>query len=136
MNNSLWKPWLITTFTIAVAGIVMRSIWQIVVIPTADSMIIFIPLIIALIGANALLAYVVIKPERLTSVFSLTVIALVLTAGLIAGIVHFINFILSPLADPFWSKVISSCILGSSLSAYFLILWFFWSLRQKREIHG
>ena len=136
MNSSLWKPWLIATFTLAAAGIVIRSIWQIVVIPTADSMAIFLPLILALVFVNALLIYIVLKPERLTSLLTLMVISLALTAGLIAGVIHFINFILSPLADHFWSKVISACILTSSLSAYFLILWFFWSLRQKGQSNG
>jgi hypothetical protein len=136
MNSSSWKPWLIATFSIAVIGIVIRAIWQIAVIPTAGTMIIFIPLILAMVGADLLLVYVVLKPERLTNLFSLILISVALTAGLIAGVTHFVNFIISPLADPFWSKVVSSCILASSLSAYFLILWFFWSLRQKRQSDG
>ena len=136
MNDKLWKPWLIGTFTIAVIGIVIRSIWQIVVITTSGTMVIFIPLILALVGANALLIYIVLKPERLTNMLSLTVITLVLTGGLIAGVSHFYNFIISPLADPFWSKVISACVLSSSVSAYFLIIWFLWSLRKKRQRDG
>lgn len=136
MNDKLWKPWIIGTFTIAVIGIVIRSIWQIVVITTSGTMVIFIPLILALVGANALLIYIVLKPERLTNMLSLTVITLVLTGGLIAGVSHFYNFIISPLADPFWSKVISACVLSSSVSAYFLIIWFLWSLRKKRQRDG
>ena len=136
MNDKLWKPWIIGTFTIAVIGIVIRSIWQIVVITTSGTMVIFIPLILALVGANALLIYIVLKPERLTNMLSLTVITLVLTGGLIAGVSHFYNFIISPLADPFWSKVISACVLSSSVSAYFLIIWFLWSLRIKRKRDG
>jgi hypothetical protein len=99
-------------------------------------MLIFIPLILALIGANALLIYIVAKPERLTNLFSLTVITLVLTGGLIAGVTHYYNFIVSPLADPFWCKVISACVLTSSVSAYFLIIWSLWSLRKKRQRNG
>jgi hypothetical protein len=136
MNSSLWKPWLIATFSVAVAGLVIRAIWQVVVIPTADTMVIFIPLVLALVGVDLLVVYIVLKPERLTNLFSLILISVALTAGLIAGVTHFVNFIISPLADPFWSKVVSSCILASSLSTYFLILWFFWSLRQKRQSDG
>ena len=136
MNSSLWKSWLIVIITVAVAGGVIRSIWQIVVIPTSGTMLIFIPAILALIGGNTLLAYIIVKPERLTSLLSLTVMTLVLTGGLVAGTIHFINFIISPLADPFWSKVISSCILFSCVSGYFMILWFLWSLRKKRQING
>jgi hypothetical protein len=136
MNNAIWKPWIIGTLTIAVAGIVIRSIWQIVVITTPGTMLIFIPLILALVGANALLIYIVARPERLTNLFSLTIITLVLTGGLIAGVTHFVNFIISDLAHHFWSKVISACVLSSSVSAYFLIIWFLWSLRIKRQRHG
>jgi hypothetical protein len=136
MNNTLWKPWIIATFTIAVIGIVIRSIWQIVVITTPGTMLIFIPLILALAGANALLIYIVVKPERLTNLLSLTVITLVLTGGLVAGVTHFVNFIISPLASHFWSKVISACVLSSSVSTYFLIIWFLWSLRIKRQRDG
>jgi hypothetical protein len=99
-------------------------------------MLIFIPLILALVGANVLLIYIVAKPERLTNLFSLTVITLVLTGGLIAGVSHFYNFIVSPLADPFWSKVISACVLSSSVSAYFFIICSLWSLRIKRQHDG
>lgn len=136
MNNRLLKIWLIATITVAIIGIVIRSFWQIVVIPTPGTMVIFIPLIVALLVANALFAYIVARPERLRSIFSLTVITLVLTGGLVAGVTHFINFIISPLADPFLSKVISACVLSSSLSAYLLILYFLWSLRKTRGSHG
>ena len=136
MNNITLKIWLIITFTVAVLGIVIRSIWQIVVIPTSGTMIIFIPLIIALVGANALLAYIALEPPRIRNIFSLTVITTALTGGLVAGVAHFYNFIISPLAEPFWSKVIGACVLSSSVSAYFLIICFLWSLRKTKESHG
>ena len=56
MNYSRLKIWFIVAFTFAVIAVVIRSIWQIVVIPTPGTMLIFIPLILALLGMNALFA--------------------------------------------------------------------------------
>ncbi len=130
MNYSRLKSWFIVTFTLAVIAIVIRAIWQIVVIPTPGTMLIFIPLILALIGANALFAYLVIKPEKLKSRWFATGMTVVLTAGLLAGVTHFVRFIISPLADPFLCKVIGAFVLSSSVSAYFLLIYIIWSLRR------
>jgi hypothetical protein len=130
MKYSPLKVWLIVTFTLAVIGIVIRAIWQIVVITTPGTMLIFIPLILALIGANALFAYLVIRPEKLKSRWFAAGITVALTAGLLAGITHFVRFIISPLADPTLSKVISAFVLSSSVSAYFIIIYIVWSHRR------
>jgi len=132
MNHAHRRTWFIITFTLAALAIIIRSIWQIVVIPTPGTMLIFIPLIIGMLGADILFAYLVIKPEKIRSVAFLTGITVVLTAGLIAGVTHFVRFIISPVADPFWSKVVGWLVLSSSVSAYFLLLNFLWSLRKTR----
>ena len=133
MINSRFKTWCIITFSMAVIAIVMRAIWQIVVIPTPKTMLIFVPLIVALIGANALIAYLVIKPEKTKSLpFSIGMTA-ALSAGLLAGVTHFYRFIISPQADPFFSKVISWLIVLSSVSAYGIFLYVIWSLRKARN---
>jgi len=135
MNYTRLRIWFIITFTLAVIAIVIRAIWQIVVIPTPSTMLIFIPLIAALIGMNTLFAYFVIYPEKLRSMPFITGVTFALTAGLVAGVTHFIRFIISPEADPFWSKVIGWLIVLSSISAYLLILNIIWSFRKKKS-HG
>ncbi len=130
MNYSRLKSWFIVTFTLAVIAIVIRAIWQIVVIPTPGTMLIFIPLILALIGANALFVYLVIRPEKLKSRWFATGMTVVLTAGLLAGVTHFVRFIISPLADHYLCKVIGAFVLSSSVSAYFLLIYAIWSLRR------
>ena len=135
MNYTRLRIWFIITFTLAVIAIVIRAIWQIVVIPTPSTMLIFIPLIAALIGMNTLFAYFVIYPEKLRSMPFITGVTSALTAGLVAGVTHFIRFIISPEADPFWSKVIGWLIVLSSISAYLLILNIIWSFRKKKS-HG
>ena len=130
MNYSRLKIWSIVTFTIVVIAIVIRYIWQIVIIPTPGTMLIFIPLILALLGMNALFAYLVVNTQKLRSLPFLIGVTVALTAGLLAGITHFIRFIISPEADPALSKVIGSFVVLSSLSAYLLVLRIIWSLRK------
>ena len=64
MNKLNLRVWFIVSFTFAVIAVTIRAIWQIVVIPTSGTMLIFIPLIAAMLGMNALFAYLVINPEK------------------------------------------------------------------------
>jgi len=133
MGKSRFRTWCVITFTMAVIAIVIRAIWQIVVIPTPKTMLIFIPLIVALIIVDALVAYLVLKPEKLKSLpFSIGV-TVGLTAGLLAGVTHFYRFIISPVADPFFSKAIGWLVVTSSVSAYFILVYVIWSLRKTGE---
>jgi len=133
MNYSRLKVWCTITFTMAVIAIVIRAIWQIVVIPTPHTMLIFVPLIVALLGVDALVVYLVFKPEKLKSLPFSIGITVGLTAGLLAGVTHFVRFIISTQADPFFSKVIGYLIVLSSVSAYFIFLYVIWSLRKGRN---
>ena len=130
MNYSRLKIWFIVSFTFAVIGMVTRTIWQIVVIPTPGTMLIFIPLLLAILGMNALFAYLVVNPQKLRSKPFLIWITVALTAGLLAGVTHFARFILSPEAEPVLSKIISSSVVLSSISIYLLVLWIIWSFRK------
>jgi len=129
MNYSYLKIGIIVSFTLAVIAVVIRSIWQIVAIPTAGTMVIFIPLILTLLGADALIAYLTVKPslKKLGKLPVAIGITLVLTAGLVAGVFHFAHFIPSPEAAPLLSKIIGCLVLLSSLTAYPLMLWLIWS---------
>jgi hypothetical protein len=133
MNYKLLKTWFIITFTLAVIAIVIRGIWQIVVIPTAGTMLIFIPLIIALLGMNAFFAYMITKPQRMKSRWFAVGSTIALSAGLLAGVTHFVRFIISDEADPPLSKVISALVLASSVSIYFIIIYAVWSYRRSRK---
>ncbi len=133
MNYSRLRIWFIVTFTLAVLAIVIRAVWQIIVIPTTGTMLIFIPLIVAILGMNALFAYLVVNPRKLRGLPFLIGVTAALTAGLLAGVSHFVRFIISPLAEPALCKMISSFVLLSSVSAYLLILWIIWSLRKAEK---
>ena len=56
-----------------------------------------------------------------------------ITAGLLAGVTHFVRFIISPLADPALCKVIGMLVLLSSVSAYLVVVFLIWSLRKTGE---
>lgn len=131
MNWSCLRIWLIATFTIAITGIAIRAIWQIVAIPTPDTMLIFIPLTVSLLGVNVFFAYLIFNPQKLKSLPFIIGITAALTAGLIAGVTHFVRFIISPEAEPALSKIVSSFILLSSVSAYLLILRLIWPFRKR-----
>ncbi len=133
MNYSYFKIGIILSFTLAVAAVVTRSIWQIVVIPTAGTMIIFIPLILTLLGADALVVYLTIKPslQKLGNLAVAIGLTLVFTAGLVAGVSHFAHFIPSPEADPLLSKIIGFFVLLSSLIAYLLVIWLIWAFWKR-----
>ena len=125
------KIWFVVTITIVVSGIVIRSVWQIMVIPTAGTLRIFLPLILALLGLNALIIYLTIKPQKLKSLPIVIGIIVVATAGLTAGVTHFVHFIVSPEAAPVLSKIIAASVILPSLSAYLLLLYFIRSLRKS-----
>ncbi len=133
MNYARLKIWFIVTFTMVVAAVVIRSIWQIVVIPTSGTMLIFIPLIVGMLGANALFAYLAVNTHKFKSLPFLTGITAVLTAGLIAGVAHFVRFIISPLAEHALCKVIGFLVVLSSVSAYLIILYIIWSFRKASK---
>lgn len=136
MNKKHFKIWTVATLTLAVICTLIRSFWQIAVIPTADTMVIFLPVIAGLIFGTVLFIYVAIQPQRIRSLFFIILISLAVTGGLVAGLIHYANFITSLEGDPVLSKVISSCFLIAGLSAYILVLCFLWSLRKNKESHG
>ncbi len=134
MNYSYLKIGIFASFTLAVIAVVIRAVWQIIVIPTSGTMVIFIPLIFALIGANALVVYLTIKPslQKLKHLPVVIGITVVVTAGIIALVSHFAHFIPSPEAAPPLSKIISTLLLLSSLIACLLLLWVIWSFWKNR----
>ena len=136
MQSLYLKIWASITITVAIAAVVIRSIWQIADIPTSGTLLIFIPLIIAMLGANILFISIFINPQRVRRLYFLIVITLAIAGGLTAGVTHFINFIISPLAEPLWSKVIATCLITSGFSLSILVLWMLWAYRKKREHHG
>jgi hypothetical protein len=135
MNYSYLKIGIIASLTLTVIAVVIRALWQIIVIPTSGTMVIFIPLIFALLGGNVLVVYLIIRPnlqklKYLPVVIGITAVA---TAGIAASVSHFVNFIPSPEAAPLPSKIIGTLVLLSGLVAYLFLLLFIWTFWKNRE---
>lgn len=133
MNYSRLKIWFIVTITIVIISIVIRAIWQIVVIPTPGTMLIFIPIIVSILGMNILFAYLIVNPRKFKSLPVLIGVTIALTAGLLGGVVHYFRFIISPEAEPVLSKIISTFLALSCISAYLLILRLIWYFGRNKD---
>jgi len=134
MNYTRFKILLVLSLTLALMGVVIRAIWQIVDIPTPNTMIIFIPLILALLGGNAFLAYIIFHPQKIKSLPVVIGLTLAFTAGMVAGVKHYINYIPSPEAAWLLSKIIATLIVLGSVGIYLLVLWLLWSFWKKGRI--
>jgi hypothetical protein len=133
MSHKRLRIWAIATFSLAIAPVIVRALWQIVVIPTPGTMLVFIPLILALLGFNAALIYLTIRPEKLRSLpFSIFLIV-AFTAGTVAAIAHFLRFIFTPEAHHFLSKTIANILVISCISGYFMVIYIIWLLRKKKN---
>jgi len=134
MNYTRFKILLVLSITLALMAVVIRAIWQIVDIPTPNTMIIFIPLILALLGGNAFLAYIAFNPQKIRSLPVVIGLTLALTAGLVAGVKHYINYIPSPEATLLLSKIVATLIVLGSVGIYLLVLWLLWSFWKRGRI--
>lgn len=134
MSRLHYKIWFLVSFSLAVVAVVIRSIWEIVLVPTPNILLMFISLIVALVGGDVFLWYLVLFPRKLRSLPVCTGVTLVLTAGLVAGVKHYINYIPSPEAQWLLSKIIATLIVVSSVSVYVLLLWMLWTFRKKGRI--
>lgn len=131
MYSSRLKLWIIITFSLAIIAVVIRAIWQIVVIPTAGTVLVFLPFIAALLVMEAVIIYLVIDPRRFRSRPFALGLTTGLSAGILSGIAHYVRFIVSPEAEPFFSKVIASMVIMASVVGYIVALYVIWSLRKS-----
>ena len=134
MNYRRFKILFLLSFTMGMMAVVVRAAWQIVDVPTANTMIIFIPLILALLGGNAFIVYITFRPQQIRRLPVVIGLTLVLTAGLVAGVKHYINYIPSPEAQWLLSKVIATLIVLAGVSAYLVLVWFLWSFRKRGKV--
>jgi len=130
-----FKIWLIVVITLAVSAVIIRLIWEIVYSPPPASLALIIMVMLALLGSYVLFIYFTIKPnlKKLTSLPVGIVVAVMATAGLIGGIIHFIRYVPSPEATEPLSVVIATLFLIAGSSAYFLLLWIIWSIWKTRK---
>jgi hypothetical protein len=138
MKHPALKIWFLATIFPVFVAIIIRIIWEIVVNPSTSGLVMSILVILGLVGLYGLILYFTLKPNRkiLTSPGLWLGFAVMATLGLIAGIIHAIRFIPSPQVGLPWSLVIVCLYFLAGLSAYFMLLWFVWSLWKKKGDDG
>lgn len=121
--------------TLALSAVILRLAWEIYVNPLVATLAVVTPVIVVIIGTNALIIYLLIAPsiKKLKSLpIGIWVIA-VFTAGVIGTIIHYIRFVPSPEGDAPLSIVIATLLLIAAVSAYPLVLWVFWFIGIKKR---
>ena len=128
MNKLRLKIWLIVTIALPIAAVIIRLIWQYVVIPTTN-LAMLIMLILAFLGIYALFVYLTLKPglKKLKTPLVRILVTASATGGIISGIIHMMRFIPSPECGPPLSIIMVGLYLVAGFSAYVMLLWFIWS---------
>jgi len=121
---------LVASITLALGAVIVRLAWEMAYTTTAGSMVIITLLMLAILGVYALFLHLVIKPsrEKMTSLPVRVSFTVILTAGLISGIIHYFRFIPSPEAFFPLSVVIATMLLVAGVIAYLLALGLIWSI--------
>jgi purine-cytosine permease-like protein len=132
MKHLRLRIWLIVTFTLAVTALVIRCFWQIAVIPAPATILVFLPIIVALLGTEAIAIYLTLRPEKIKSLPAAVILSVAGTAGATAVVAHYARFIASPEAEPILSKLIASLLTAATVSFYFLIIYLVWWLRRAK----
>jgi hypothetical protein len=132
MKHARLRIWFIITFTLAVIALVIRCLWQIVVIPTPGTVLVFLPIIVALLGVEAAVIYLALRPGKIKSLPSVISLTVASTAGLTAVLAHYSRFITTPEAEPLLSKVIASLLTIATVSVYFIVVYLIWKLWRTK----
>jgi hypothetical protein len=98
-------------------------------VTSADGLVMFILLILATLGIWGLAIYLIIKPgfKMLQSLLFKGSVTMIVTAGIIAGFIHYIRFIPSPEAASALSKVIATLLAIAGMSAWLQLIWVVWA---------
>jgi len=129
------KIWFMVTFTLALGAVIIRLVWEVMDTPSAGTLAVIIPVILAILGFHALLVRLTIRPnlEKLKILPVRILVTVMATAGVISGIIHFIRFVPSPEAAEPLSVVIAVLLLLALIGGYLLLLWVVWSFWKARE---
>ncbi len=108
------------TITLALGAVIIRLSWAATFIRPVSSMVIIALCTVVTFGIYVLISYCTIKPslKKLRSLPVRISVTIIITVGLISGIIHFIRFVPSPEAASPLSVVIASMLLMASVSAY------------------
>ena len=133
MNYLPFKVWFIVALTLALCAVIVRLAWEVIV--AAPSLAVIILVMFATFSIYALLLYLIIKPslKKLKSLLVRIWVSVMVTAGIISAIVHYIRFVPSPEAILPLSVIVASLLLAAGISVYLLALWALWFKGIKKR---
>lgn len=118
------------SITLALSALMVRLVWEVTIITVVGSMVIVALLILVTLSLYALALYLTIKPglKKASSLPIKIWVTVIITAGLISGIIHFIRFMPLPETDSPISAVIAILLLLAGISVYLQALVLIWSI--------
>jgi len=134
MKNHLpLRIWLIVSVTLLISAVIVRLAWAVTYAPSAGYLFVVLAILLVTLGLYALILYLIIKPsqKKLKSLLVRIWVTIIITGGLIDGIIHYVRFVPSPEAASPLSVVIASLLLVGGIGAYLLTLWVIWFIRKK-----
>jgi len=125
--------WLIVSVTLLISAVIVRLAWAVTYAPSAGYLFVVLAILLVTLGLYALILYLIIKPsqKKLKSLLVRIWVTIIITGGLIDGIIHYVRFVPSPEAASPLSVVIASLLLVGGIGAYLLTLWVIWFIRKK-----
>ena len=135
MNHLPLRIWLIASVTLLTSAVIVILAWAVTYAPSVSYLFVVLAILLVTLGIYALILYLSIKPspKKLKSLLVRIWVTIIITGGLIDGIIHFVRFVPSPEAAAPLSKVIASLLLVGGSSAYLLALWVIWSIGKAKE---
>jgi hypothetical protein len=132
------RAWFLVTITPVFVAVIIRIVWEVIVDPSVDGLVMSILATLVLLCLFALIFYFTIKPDlkMLKNLPFGVGIALAATGGFISGVIHFVHFVPSPEAEAPLSLVLAILFLFAGASAYFMLLWMIWSFWTSRKNQG
>jgi len=134
MDRLRFKLLFIVSITLAMGTMMLRLGWEITMAEAVGTVVIVVLLMLATLGIYVISLYLIIKPDKkkLSSAPVKGSLFAIVTAGFIAGIIHYYRFMPSPEASETMSKVLATMLLSASFFGYALVLDFMWQGRNKK----
>lgn len=135
MKHLPLKIWLLATVTPVFVAVIIRMVWEVVIIPSTGGLVMTVLVILGLLGLYALVAYFIFKPDlkKLVNLPVRIAFIVMATGGIIGGVIHLTRFVPSPEVGLPWSIVIAALYLIAGMSAYFMLLWAVWTVWKSRK---
>jgi hypothetical protein len=133
-----FRVWFLVTITPVVVAVIIRIVWEVIVDPSVDGLVMSILATLVILCLYALIFYFTLRPDlKMLKSLSFGIgVALAATGGFISGIIHFIHFVPSPEGKAPLSLVLAILFLFAGTSAYFMLLWTIWSVWKSSKKQG